>query len=86
MGWLYLSIAELSIGRGYPLVFCALNGGVLLMAGGLLVDRATVAVAGASLIALGGLVHSAAMARTLSFAYHGGTLPDSTRVLRVLPE
>ena len=36
-GMAILSIAELSINRGRPLVFCALNGGVLLMAGGLLV-------------------------------------------------
>jgi len=86
LGWPYLSIAELSISRGRPLVFCALNSGVLLMAGGLLADRATVAIAGASLIALAGLVYSAAMAWTLSFAYRRATPPDSTRILRVLPE
>jgi hypothetical protein len=86
LGWPYLSIAELSINRGRPLVFCALNGGVLLMAGGLLVDHATVAIAGASLIALAGLVSSAAMAWTLSFAYRRATPPDSTRLLRMVSE
>ena len=53
------------------------------MAGGLLADRTTVAVAGASLIALAGLVYSAAMAWTLSFAYRRGTPSDPRPVLRV---
>ncbi|MGO9060221.1 MAG: hypothetical protein ACLQU2_23000 [Candidatus Binataceae bacterium] len=38
---------------------------------------------GASLIALVGLVYSASMAWTLSFAYRRATPPASSRVLRV---
>ena len=86
LDWPHLSVGELSISRGRPLVFYALNGGVLLMAGGLLADRITVAVAGASLIAIGGLVYSAAMAWTLSFAYRRGTPPASDRVLRAVQD
>jgi hypothetical protein len=84
--WPHIGVGDLSIRSGRPLVFYALNGGVLLMAGGLLADRITIAVAGASLIALAGLIYSAAMAWTLSFAYRRGTASASDRVLRTVED
>jgi len=86
LGWPHLSVGELSVTTGRPLVFCALNGGVLLMTGGLLGDRISVTVTGASLIALAGLAYSAAMAWTLSFAYRRGTPPESGRMLRAVQD
>ena len=83
LGWPHMSVAEISVSRGRPLVFCTLNAGVLIMAAGLLADRLTVAVTGASLVALAGLVYSAAMAWTLSFAYRRGTPSASNRILRI---
>jgi hypothetical protein len=80
LGWPHLSVEELSTTNGRPLIFCALNGGVLLMAGGLLADRVTFAVAGASLIALAGLAYSIAMAWTLSFAYRRSAPPAANRI------
>ena len=56
------------------------------MTGGLLSDRIAVTATGASLIALAGLVYSAAMAWTLSFAYRQGTPPASGRVLRAVED
>ncbi|HKD69601.1 MAG TPA: hypothetical protein VKB84_22370 [Candidatus Binataceae bacterium] len=82
LGWPHLSMAELSIDGGRPLVFWALNAGVLLMAGGLLAGRVSIAQAGAFLIALGGLVYSAAMAHTLSFAYRRAAPAAPGQLLR----
>jgi hypothetical protein len=82
LGWPYLSLAELSVSGGRPLVFCALNAGVLIMAGGLIVGQIAIAQAGAFLIALGGVVYSAAMGWTLSFAYRRGACAATDRVLR----
>ncbi len=86
LDWPHLSVAELSISTGRPLVFYALNGGVLIMAGGLLAGWIAVAVTGASLIALAGLTYSGAMAWTLSFAYRRGTPPAADRVLRAVED
>ncbi len=86
LDWPQMGVGDLSISTGRPLVFYALNGGVLIMAGGLLADWITVAVAGASLIALAGLIYSAAMAWTLSFAYRRGTPSASDRVLRAVQD
>ncbi len=86
LDWPHLSVAELSISTGRPLVFWSLNGGALIMAGGLLLGWVAAAVAGASLIALAGLAYSAAMAWTLSFAYRRGTPPASDRVLRIVED
>jgi hypothetical protein len=79
LGWSHLSVADLSVTSARPLVFWALNAGVLIMAGGLLGDRFPAARVGAYLIALGGLVYSATMGWTLSFAYRA----SSSRVLSV---
>jgi hypothetical protein len=86
LDWPHMRVGDLSITNGRPLVFCALNGGVLMMAGGLLADWIKIAVAGASLIALAGLAYSAAMAWTLSFAYRRGPAPASDRVLRAVED
>jgi hypothetical protein len=69
LGWSSLGGGELSVLAVRPLIFCALNAGVLIMSGGLLAGWITLAQAGACLIAAGGLVYSATMAWTLSFAY-----------------
>lgn len=82
LGWPPLNTAELTVSSGRPLVFAAFNGGVLLMAGGLLTGQLAVARTGAALIALGGLVYSAAMAWTLSFAYRRATPAAPDRLLR----
>ncbi len=76
LGWPYLSFAELSVSGGRPLVFCALNAGVLIMAGGLLAGQIAIAQGGAFLVALGGVVYSAAMGWTLSFAYRRAAATD----------
>jgi hypothetical protein len=81
LGWPFLSPVELSASSGRPLVFCALNAGVLIMAGGLLAGHVMIAQAGAWLIALGGLVYSATMARTLSFAYRRAAPAAPDRLL-----
>lgn len=82
LGWPYLSVEELSVSGGRPLVFWALNAGVLIMSAGLLAGQIPVAQAGASLIALGGVVYSAAMGWTLSYAYRRGAPAAPDRLLR----
>ena len=81
LGWPCLTVAELSVCGGRPLVFCTLNAGVLIMAGGLLAGQIAVAQAGAFLIALGGIVYSGSMGWTLSFAYRRAASTD--RLLHV---
>ena len=83
LGWPCLSVAELSISAGRPLVFYSLNAGILLMAGGLIAGEIAIAQAGAVLIALGGLVYSAAMGWTLSFAYRRAAPAATDRLLGV---
>jgi hypothetical protein len=85
LGWPNLGVSQVSVKGGRPLVFGAFNGGVLLMAGGLLSGQSAVAQAGAYLIALGGLVYSAMMAWTLSFAYRRGAPTATDRMLRAAP-
>jgi hypothetical protein len=81
LGWPHMSLAELSVSGGRSLVFCALNAGVLIMAGGLLAGQTAIAQAGGFLIALGGIVYSAAMGWTLSFAYRRAAPAAADRLL-----
>jgi len=86
LGWPTLGVPELSVNSGQGLVFWAFNTGVLIMAAGLLMGRVAVAQAGAFSLALSGLVYSAAMAWTLSFAYRRGAARTTDRVLRAAPD
>ncbi len=80
--WPYLSAQELSVCGGRSIVFYAFNAGVLVMAAGLATDRIAVARTGACLLAIGGILYSAATGWTLSFAYRRGAAPASDRLLR----
>jgi hypothetical protein len=80
--WPHLSARELSVETGRPMVFYAYNGGVIVMAAGLLVGETAIAQAGACLIAAGGVVFSVATGWTLSFAYRRGAAAASDRLLR----
>ncbi len=81
LGWPHLSRAELSVDGGRPLAFWGLNAGILMMAAGLLADRVEIAQVGGVLIAIAGLVYSAAMAWTLSFAYRRSSPEAPGRLL-----
>jgi hypothetical protein len=52
------------------------------MAAGLATDRIAVARTGACLLAIGGILYSAATGWTLSFAYRRGAAPAGDRLLR----
>lgn len=84
-GWPPLTIAELSLSAGRPLVFICLNAGVLALAGGLLAGQLEMARAGASLLAIGGLAYVSATGWTLSYAYRRSVPPPSRAALRILP-
>jgi hypothetical protein len=86
LGWPPLRPEELSVISGRPLVFWALNAGVLIMAGGLLAGPIAISQAGAFLIAAAGLVYSATMAWTLSFAYRRAASVVAGRLLRAAPD
>lgn len=83
-GWPKLAIAELSLRSSRPVVFISLNVGVLTLAGGLIAAQVAVARLGALVIALGGLIYVAVMARTLSYAYRSSVPPASSDPLRIL--
>ena len=81
-----VTIAEISITRTRLFVFLALNGGVLLLAGGFVENAVHVAQLGAAMITVAGLVYSAVTLWTLSFAFRD-SIPRAAREtsLRVLP-
>jgi hypothetical protein len=84
-GWSAVAIAELSIKRPRWAVFVSYNLGVAVLVVGFMSSSAGLAQAGATGIALGGVVYSATTLWTLSFAYRGA-LPNAAKVpLRVLP-
>ena len=83
-GWPKLAIAELSLLRCRPLVFFLMNAGVLTLAGGLITAQVAVARLGALVIALGGLIYVAVMARTLSYAYRSSVPRATSDPFRIL--
>jgi hypothetical protein len=82
LGWPYLSFEELSVSGARLLVFYIFNSGVLIMGCGLLAGGVEIARAGGCLIATGGVVYSAAMGWTLSFAYRRGAAETGGGLLR----
>ncbi len=83
-GWPKLALAELSLLSCRPVVFSLLNAGVLTAAGGLISAQVAVAQLGALVIALGGLIYVAVMARTLSYAYRSSVPPAASDPFRIL--
>ena len=81
-----VTIAEISITRTRLFVFLALNGGVLLLAGGFVENAVHVAQLGAAMITVAGLVYSAVTLWTRGFAFRD-SIPRAAREtsLRVLP-
>ena len=85
-GWPTLAIAGHSRQSCRPLVFCLLNAGVLMLAGGLIAAQMAVAQLGALVLALGGLIYAAVMGRTLSYAYRASVPSAASDPLRVLSD
>ena len=83
-GWPKLALAELSLLRCRPVVFILLNAGVLTAVGGLIAAQVAVAQVGALVIALGGLIYVAVMARTLSYAYRSSVPQAASDPFRIL--
>lgn len=83
-GWPKLALAELSLLSCRPVVFSLLNAGVLTAAGGLISAQVAVAQLGALVIALGGLIYVAVMARTLSYAYRVSVPAAASDPFRIL--
>jgi hypothetical protein len=82
-----VTIAQISITRTRLFVFLTLNGGVLLLAGGLVENAVHIAELGAAMVAVAGLVYSAVTLWTLSFAFRE-SIPRAAQetTLRILPE
>jgi hypothetical protein len=87
MGWKVATIGELSAPKPRLFVFVAFNCGVIAMTAGFLAGSAGAALVGAVSAAAGGLVYSAAMMWTLSFAFRSA-LPRAAEQtsLRILPD
>lgn len=85
VGWPRLAISELALPRCRPFVFFSLNAGVLALACGLITGQGLLARLGTVVIAGGGLVYVAVMARTLGYAYRPSVPRDASDPLRVLP-
>jgi hypothetical protein len=86
LGWPWLRADELVVVSGRALVFWGLNAGVLTLAAGLLGGHLGIAEPGAFLIATAGLVYSATMAWTLSFAYRRAAPEASDPLLSAAPD
>ncbi|MGH7917555.1 MAG: hypothetical protein ACREQE_08810, partial [Candidatus Binataceae bacterium] len=69
MGWPAIAVARLSITQARRLVFVAFNAGLIVLAVGFSTSEARLAVSGAVIVAIGGLVYSATILWTLSYAY-----------------
>ncbi|MBI2963339.1 MAG: hypothetical protein HYY35_06240 [Deltaproteobacteria bacterium] len=79
-----LSPLDISCPRPRPLVFAAWNGGLALLAAGLLAGGLAPARVGASVLAAGGLTYAALTAWTLSFALRRAARRSARNPLRVL--
>jgi hypothetical protein len=85
-GWPRVAAAEIAPSRFRAFVFVALNVGVPLLAGGVIVANAALARLGASIFAAGGLAYVVVMARTLRFAYSRAVPRGSRRPLRLVAD
>ncbi len=84
-GWPAATIAELSLKRPRGFVFGAFNCGVAAVVAGLLAGSNGLAWLGACALAAAGLVYSATMLWTLSYAYRRSLPPAARSPLRILP-
>ncbi len=84
-GWRVVTIAELSIKQPRWLVFITYNAGVAVLVAGFTCSSAALGKVGAVGVALGGLIYSATILWTLSFAYRKAVPGAAKTPLRVLP-
>jgi hypothetical protein len=85
-GWPAVTAADLSLPRPRLFVFLSFNTGMAALAAGFFTDMRIPALAGTIVIAVGGLVYSATMLWTLSYAYRR-TIPAAAAnaPLRIIP-
>ncbi|MGH7913072.1 MAG: hypothetical protein ACREPW_00280, partial [Candidatus Binataceae bacterium] len=85
VAWPAATADRLAYTRARLPVFVMFNGGVAILVVGFLAGASALAEAGATLVAIGGIVYVAATLRTLSFAYRRST-PSPVRASLRNPE